>query len=248
MFEKNDDARVKLFADHGVRKDGYKWVPDFVYGGIDGAVTTFAVVAAVEGGGLALPVILIMGLANLLADGFSMAVGKFSSDRVAIQEYGKIKAMEFLHIEEKPEHEREEVQFILEKQYNFKGKDLERAVEVITADKDSWVDLLMRNKFNMTRENVSPLKGALATFISFLLIGSIPLVSYLMNEFVDFGDTNLFFVTCVFTLVALFIVGAIKGRVTDTSKFWGGLEVMAIAGSAAGISYYVGWLLRGLGA
>ncbi len=56
-----------------------KFLPDFVYGSIDGIITTFAVVAGVEGGGLSALVILILGISNLLADGFSMGVSKYLS-------------------------------------------------------------------------------------------------------------------------------------------------------------------------
>ncbi len=63
----------------------YNWLPDFVYGGIDGVVTTFAVVAGVRGADLAITIVLILGFANLFADGFAMAVGKYSSDKATLQ-------------------------------------------------------------------------------------------------------------------------------------------------------------------
>jgi len=64
----------------------YNWLPDFVYGSIDGIVTTFAVVSAVEGGSLPVAIILIMGFANLFADGFSMAASKYLSDKAEIDQ------------------------------------------------------------------------------------------------------------------------------------------------------------------
>ena len=59
---------------------------DFIYGGIDGAVTTFAVVAGVAGVDLAATVVIILGVANLIADGFSMAVGNYVATRAELQE------------------------------------------------------------------------------------------------------------------------------------------------------------------
>ena len=63
------------------------YLRDWVYGGIDGAVTTFAIVAGVVGADLSSRVVLILGAANLLADGFSMAAANFSSTRTEIEEY-----------------------------------------------------------------------------------------------------------------------------------------------------------------
>ncbi len=233
-----------VLKDHGAA-DSYNWVSDFVYGGIDGAVTTFAVVAGVEGASLSIPIILILGFANLFADGFSMAVGKYSSDKAGIEQFNKVKKIEYIHLKEKTEHEREEVREIMAG-YGFKGKDLDRAVEIITSNPDVWVDLMMRNEFNMTLENVNPLKGAIFTFASFLTIGFIPLVAYVFRGVFDFDQQILFALTCGFTLAALFIVGAVKSKFTG--RFWllSGLETAAIGGLAAAISYVIGYFLKGL--
>ena len=239
-MQDNEEA----MKDHGAA-DSYNWVSDFVYGGIDGAVTTFAVVAGVEGASLSIPIILILGFANLFADGFSMAVGKYSSDKAEIEQFNKVREIEYLHLEQKTEHEREEVKEIMAG-YGFKGKDLDRAVEVITSDPDAWVDLMMRNEFNMTLENVRPLKGAVSTFISFLLIGFVPLVAYVFKGFLNFSDNMLFVLTSALTLGALFVVGAVKSKFTVRFWLWSGLETMLVGGVAATIAYFVGYFLRGL--
>lgn len=223
----------------------YSWVPDFVYGGIDGAVTTFAVVAGVQGAELSLPVLLILGFANLFADGFSMSVGKYLSDKSEIEEFEKIRQIEFNHLKTKTEHERQEVRDILKK-YNFKGKDLTRATEIITSDEDAWVDLMMRNEFNMTLENINPLKGALATFMSFVLIGFIPLAAYVFRPLLKLDPDQTFLATCVATLMALFVVGLVKSRVTMRHWLIAGLETAFVGGIAATIAYLVGFFLKGI--
>ena len=232
----------ELLKSH-VGKDKYNWVSDFVYGGIDGAVTTFAVVAGVEGASLSTGIILILGFANLFADGFSMAVGKYSSDKAEIEEFERIKQIEYRHLKEKPEHERDEIREIMEK-YGFKGKDLKRAVEVITSNEDGWVDMMMRHEFNMTLENIRPFYGGLVTFVSFLLIGFIPLMSYVFKDFIGFVD--VFLLTCILTSVALFIVGAVKSRFTVRNWILCGLETALIGGFAAFIAYFIGVMLKGL--
>ncbi|MBI2634905.1 VIT1/CCC1 transporter family protein [Candidatus Peregrinibacteria bacterium] len=233
-----------VLKEHGVIEP-YDWMADFVYGGIDGVVTTFAVVAGVEGASLSLPIILILGFANLFADGFSMAVGKYSSDKAGLEQYERIRQVEFEHLKTKTEHERQEIVEIMGN-YGFKGKDLDRVVEIITSNPDAWVDLMMRNEFNMTRENVSPIKGAIATFISFVLVGFIPLIGYVFKGFLPLSDDGVFLTTIFFTLLALFIVGAVKSRFSVEKWYWSGAGTMFVGGLAAGIAYLVGYLLKGL--
>jgi vacuolar iron transporter family protein len=232
--------------DHGISEHsgGYNWLSDFVYGGIDGSVTTFAVVAGVEGANLSLSVILILGFANLFADGFAMAVGKYSSDKSELEQFNQIKKIEFEHLRTKRDHEIEEVREIMEG-YGFKGKDLDRAVEIIISDEEVWVDLMMRNEFNMTIEGVDPVKGAWWTFISFILIGFIPLLGYTAMALGGFEFLGMFWLTSAFTLFALFLVGAVRSKFSVKNWFRSGLETMFIGGVAAAIAYIIGSLLQG---
>lgn len=222
---------------------GYNWVADFVYGGCDGAVTTFAVVAGVQGASLAVPIILILGFANLFGDGFSMSVGKYLSDKSNLERYEKIRQIEFRHLKEKTDHEIGEVRDIM-KAYGFKGKDLDHVVGVIISDPDVWVDLMMRNEFNMTNENVNPMKGALVTFISFVLVGFIPLLGYTFKAFVNFSDNQMFYITAAMTLSALFLVGTVKSKFSMRNWFVCGIETAFIGGMAATIAYFVGYFIK----
>lgn len=239
----NDD----VFKLHGValRTGSYSWGPDFVYGGIDGAITTFAVVAGVEGASLTVSIILIMGFANLFADGFSMAIGKYLSDRSSQELYEKIRKIEYEHLKTKTEHEKKEVKEIM-RNYGFNGKDLNRVVDVITSNPDVWVDLMMRNEFNLTNENVDPFKGGITTFISFLLIGIIPLLGYLVAPLLQLSQKNTFLLTIFMTLLALFVVGAVKSQFSTKNWLFSGLQTAFVGGLAAGIAYLVGYLLKGL--
>ncbi len=226
-------------------KETYSWIPDFVYGGIDGAVTTFAVVAGVKGADLSISTILILGFANLFADGLSMSIGKYLSDKAEIDEFNRIKKIEYDHLKTKRDHEINEVKEILEN-YNLSGETLENATKQIIKNDDAWVDLMMRNEFNMTLENVNPLKGGLATFVSFIFIGFIPLLGYVLNPFFGFGSNEIFIITCIFTLIALFIVGTIQSRFSTKNWFVAGLQTMSIGAVAAIVAYLVGYFLQGL--
>ncbi|MCX6735413.1 MAG: VIT1/CCC1 transporter family protein [Candidatus Peregrinibacteria bacterium] len=241
-MSKHDDS---LDTEEHSTSNDYNWIADFVYGGIDGAVTTFAVVAGVEGASLAVPIILILGFANLFGDGFSMSIGKYLSDKANLEQYEKIRQIEFRHLTEKTDHEIGEVRDIM-KTYGFKGKDLERAVEVITSNPEGWVDLMMRNEFNMTNENVNPMRGALITFFSFITVGFIPLIGYTFKAFVSFSDKEMFYITAVTTLLGLFFVGTIKSKFSMRNWFVCGIETALIGGMAATIAYLVGYFIKNL--
>ena len=111
----------------------HSYLKDFIYGAIDGAVTTFAVVSGVAGAGLSIKIVIILGLANLFGDGFSMAVGNFLGTRAEEQLREQARKEEEFHIQEIPQGEREEIRQIFAAK-GFAGRELEKVVEVITAD------------------------------------------------------------------------------------------------------------------
>lgn len=218
------------------------YLGEFVYGGIDGSVTTFAVVAGSVGAGLDSSVILILGFANLLADGFSMSVGAYLSAKSEGHNYDKHKKSEYAEIEQKPEEERAEVREIYRKK-GFEGPLLEQVVDILTADKDRWADVMMKEELFMMEQSRSPLKIGAVTYIAFLLVGFIPLALYLYDYAFSFSG-NLFWATCALTGMGFGIVGWLKSYVTDTSIWKGILETVALGALAAGVAYWVGDVLE----
>jgi len=91
-----------------------KYLAEFVYGGIDGSVTTFAVVAGAAGAELSTNIVLILGFANLIADGFSMSVGNYLSAKSEIDNYRKHKKIEYWEVDNLPDQEKEEIREIYE--------------------------------------------------------------------------------------------------------------------------------------
>ena len=159
-----------------------EYLKEFVYGGIDGAVTTFAVVAGGYGANLDTGILLILGFANLLADGFSMSVGAYLAAKSERDNYDKHEKIEYWEIENLPEIERAEIEEIYANK-GFKGELLQQVVDHICADQKLWVDEMMKDELGMMRDTKSPFKIGLATFASFILIGLIPLTVYLWNFF-----------------------------------------------------------------
>ena len=170
-----------------------RYLPEFVYGGIDGSVTTFAVVAGAIGASLSPIVVIILGFANLFADGFSMAVSNYLSIKSRLE--------------------------------------LERAHPKARS---------------MFSEGKHPIKAGLATFFSFLIIGFIPLLSFVLAIFIP-SLTKIQFPLSIFsTAIAFLLVGAIKGEVVKKHPFRSAIETLFVGGIAALIAFAVGYFLRGL--
>lgn len=221
------------------RFEGY--LGEFVYGGIDGCVTTFAVVAGSVGAGLSSTVIIILGFANLLADGFAMSVGAYLSSKSERDNYQKHKQIEYWEVDNLPEKEREEVREIYEAK-GFKGEMLEKVVDVITADRDRWVDVMMKEELEMAEESRSPIIIGTVTYISFILVGLIPLLIYVW-DYVGSVSGDLFVWSSVLTGIGFMIIGILKTSVTQTKVWRGVLETLVLGAIAALVSYFVGDLL-----
>ncbi len=220
----------------------HSYLGDFVLGAVDGTVTTFAVVAGVAGAGMTGGVALVLGIANLLADGFSMAVGNYLSTKSDRQVLEKVRLNEERHIDEVPEGEREEVRQIFASK-GFQGELLEQIVDVITEDRRRWVDTMVTEEFGLALETPSPVRAALATFVAFVVAGSVPLCPIL---FTPLAEPVSFSTSSFYTGLTFALIGLVKGQIIGRSKVVSMLETLAIGGAAAVVAYGVGVLLRGL--
>lgn len=220
------------------------YLGELVYGGIDGCVTTFAVVAGAVGAGLDSSIIIILGFANLLADGFAMSIGAYLSSKSEKDNYEKHKQIEYWEVENLPEKEREEIREIYAAK-GFSGDLLEQIVDGITADKDRWVDVMMKEELEMAKDSRSPILIGGFTYASFLVVGLIPLLAYVW-DFVDTIPGDVFIWSCVLTGIGFLIIGVLKSKVTQTGLLRGVAETLALGAMAALVSYFVGDLLEKL--
>ncbi len=213
------------------------YLSDWVYGGIDGAITTFAIVAGVVGAELSTRVILILGAANIIADGFSMAASNYSGTKAELDDYRRHRDYEERQVERIPESERLEIREIYRAK-GFEGEDLERVVEVITSDKDRWVDTMMVEEYGMPTTYRNPLKAGLCTFAAFLLCGLAPLLPFL------FPYPHAFETAIVLTAAVFFGIGSAKSQWSTQAWWRSGLETLAIGLAAAAIAWGIGHLLK----
>jgi len=235
-FENNAHNRHRLFNKFQA------YLGEFVYGGIDGSVTTFAVVAGAFGAGLDSAIVLILGFANLIADGFSMSVGAYLSSKTERDNYNKHQRIEFWEVENVPELERDEVREIY-REKGFEGELLEQVVEVITSDKERWVNTMMKDELGMIKQDKSAFTIGAVTFISFIFIGLIPLIIYVI-DYVWEVEGSLFLYACILTSIAFLVVGLLKSYVNQTSKVRGMSETLLLGALAASLAYLVGDVLE----
>jgi vacuolar iron transporter family protein len=216
------------------------YLSDGVLGGIDGCVTTFAVVAGAVGGALSAKIIVMLGLANLLADGFSMAASNYLSVKSEREHVERIRREEEEHIVHVPEGEREEIRQIFSTK-GFRGDLLERIVEVICQNRRLWIDTMLVEEHGLPLAGRHPLRAGLTTFIAFVLVGLMPLLPF-FTATMNVGSG--FRVSTLTTAVAFFAVGSVKGWVLRRSMLASGLETLLIGSVAAALAYAVGYLIR----
>lgn len=160
-----------------------KYLPDGVYGAIDGTVTTFAIIGGVYGAGLSPLIVLILGISNVLADGFSMAASNF---------------------------------------------------------------LARKSEQDESRYHTA-IYSAFTTFFAFVIIGTIPLLPFMLAMFTPIDASKQFLYSIIGTFLAFLFTGYARGRITNKSIFIACLETVFIGGVAATIAYGVGALLKGFG-
>lgn len=247
------DDRERLFHDHtegaiASRLAGattHSYLRDFVLGAVDGTVTTFAVVAGVAGAELPRSVAVILGLANLLADGFSMAVGNYLSTRAEHEVVVAARRKEEQHIEQIPDGEREEVRQIFAAK-GFEPPLLDHVVEIITQDRQRWVDTMLTEELGLRLDSPVPWRAALACFSAFVIVGMVPLLPFVLP--LSMSPGQVFATSATGTILAFFAVGAAKGKVLGQNWWWSALGTVWLGGTAATLAYGVGVALKNLGA
>lgn len=218
------------------------YLGDAVLGAMDGTVTTFAVVAAVTGAGLGPGASAAFGLASLLADGFSMAVGNYFRAKADQEVIDQVRRMEEDHVDKIPEGEREEVREIF-RQKGFEGEILDRIVETITKDRKRWIDTMVTEEWGLKLETQDPFIAGASTYAAFVLAGSVPLIP-LFFLFETSAETS-FLISGAATGATFFGIGYWKGIVLASARLRSGLETLCLGTGAAAIAYAIGHLTSG---
>lgn len=224
-----------------------QFIGNMVYGGLDGIISVFAVVSGVAGASLSSGVLLILGTANLLGDGFSMGVGAYLSMKSEMEYYNQERKRESWEVEHFPEGEKKELEVIYRKQ-GYPAEDAKKLIEIKSKNKTRWVDAMMIEELGMVRDERKPLSAAWVTFGSFVAFGLLPLLIYVIDLIFKTGLSlpTLFLVSIALSGVALFCLGAAKYFITRRSPLRSGLEMLIVGGLAAAVAYFIGVLLKPL--
>lgn len=242
----HDPKRIAQAAKEHHGGASSQYLGDMVYGGLDGIITTFAVVSGVAGAELGANIIMILGLANLFADGFSMATGAFLSEKSDQEYYERERQREEWEVDHFPDGEKAELYELYVSQ-GYSKDDARQMVDIKSKDKTLWVNAMMVEELGMLKDEKKPLLSALATLVSFVVAGAVPLLIYLIDLFVPIAPEISFPIALALSGIALFALGAAKVLVTGLSPIRSGLEMLIVGGLAAGVAYAVGALLKGIG-
>ena len=211
----------------------HNYLRDWIYGGIDGSVTTLAVVSGVAGAQLSKWIILALGFANLFADGFSMAASNYLGTKSEHDDWRRLEEIEHRHIDLDPDGEREEVRQIFERK-GFADYELQRIVELVTANRERWVQTMLADEYGLPHSVRSPWIAAFSTFAAFILCGLAPLLPYL------FETPHSFSISITLTAIVFIAIGSIKSRWSTSSWWHSGLTTLLIGAIAAALAYLVG--------
>ncbi len=217
---------------------------DFIYGAVDGVVTTFAVVAGASGASLSPAIILILGFANLFADGFAMAVGNYLVSKAHKEFIQKERKREEWKIDNLAEQEKQEIRDIYAKK-GFKDEILDEIVSVITSRRKVWIDTMMKEDLGLIEGKGRPLDSAVSTFVGFNSIGLIPLIPFILLFVSGFTLSiyDAFLYSVIATGGSFFLIGSMKGRIVKKSLLRSGTYTLLIGGIAASAAYIIGYLL-----
>ncbi len=240
------DIKKHRRAEHGIGgfQENFRQI---VYGGNDGIVTTFAVVAGFAGARaegtveIGLIAVIIFGFANLIADATSMGLGEFLSSRSEQDVYHSTRLKERHLLETAPEAEFEEVVALLKLRGLSENDALSLAKE-LKKHPELTLDFMMTYEFGLPDPtDVNPAVKALYTFVSFLIFGFIPLAPYTIGMALE----DAFTMSIVATGLALIMLGLFRWFVTKENLLRCVIETLAVGGTCALVAYGVGWIIGG---
>jgi VIT1/CCC1 family predicted Fe2+/Mn2+ transporter len=239
---------------HGAEqhRKGGDYVKSIIYGGLDGIITTFAVVAAVAGSGMEVSVVIVMGFANLFADGLSMGFGDFLSSQAEDAFARNEMKREAWEVKNHLEGEKKEMIELYESK-GLSKEDSTAIVDIISKDPKIFVDIMMVEELGIMPpddDTSGAWKNGAVTFCSFCIFGCVPLLAYVIvaaaigKEESGKNKDALFGASIGLTVVALAGLGAVKGGLTGEPKWKAALLTMVNGSAAAAVSYIVGFALE----
>mmetsp|Transcript_11651 Transcript_11651/g.24563 ORF Transcript_11651/g.24563 Transcript_11651/m.24563 type:complete len:279 (-) Transcript_11651:2657-3493(-) len=216
-----------------------------IFGGLDGILTSFAIVAGAAGGSMPVPVVLVLGFSNIFADALAMGVGEFLSSKAENEWILSERRRENWEMENYPEGEiKEMIDIYVDR--GMKHEDAKLVIETMAKYKDFFVDIMMTEELNLQvpeeDHKTESMKEGVVMFCSFASFGSLPLLGYVLIPlaFPNLGEEILFTTACVVTGMVLFLMGCVKSNFSASHWFTCGLETLLLGGACATAAYTIG--------
>jgi VIT1/CCC1 family predicted Fe2+/Mn2+ transporter len=209
-------------------------VRDIVIGMSDGLTVPFALAAGLTGTVAATSkLVVIAGLAEIAAGSIAMGLGGYLAARTDREHYESERQREIRETVELPDKEREEVADVF-RGYGMTEEAIAPVVNAIAADQKRWVDFMMRFELGFEEPDPKRARNSAATIAgSYIVGGLVPLSSYML-----IGDLSMALrASVIVTLIALFLFGYFKGRLTGISPLQGGIRTVIIGGLASAAAF-----------
>jgi VIT1/CCC1 family predicted Fe2+/Mn2+ transporter len=208
-------------------------VRDVVIGMSDGLTVPFALAAGLSGAVANTKLVIIAGLAEIAAGSIAMGLGGYLAARTDSEHYHAEEEREYREIVELPDVEEREVAEVIEG-YGLTPEQAAPVVAAIRSEPKRWVEFMMRYELGLERPDPGrAVRSATTIAGSYVVGGMIPLSPYFVSNTVIQG----LWVSLVVTLIALFVFGYVKGRLTGIHPLRGGIRTVIIGGLAAGAAF-----------
>jgi len=223
-----------------------------IFGGLDGILTSFAIVAGSAGGNLSPNVVLVLGFSNIFADALSMGVGEFLSSKANNEWILSERERENWEMENFPEGEIAEMIDIYKERGGMTHEDAELCIKTMAKYKDFFVDMMMTQELELQVPEANHVQESfregVVMFLSFATFGALPLLGYVIIPILypNLGESELFASACIVTGIVLFFMGVIKSKFCAKDWIMCGVETLLLGGACATVAYTLGQLIDSL--
>lgn len=245
------DKRTDLHTNEEQHQTEGGLLKPIIFGGLDGILTAFAIVAGAAGGALSPNVVLILGFSNIFADALSMGVGEFLSSKAENEWILSERTREEWEMNNYPEGEIKEMIDIYESR-GMTHEDAKFVIERMAKYKDFFIDVMMKEELQLQVPEddhvMESFQEGIVMFCSFAVFGSFPLLGYVIipTMFPNLGSDILFTAACVVTGIVLFAMGCVKSIFSSSKWYFSGLETLLLGGACATLAYTIGQAMDNL--
>ena len=235
---------LHLEEDHASSKA--KYIKNIIYGGLDGIITTFAIIAAAVGASLDPKYIIAMGFANLFADGVSMGMGDYISSVFENKYILSEKKKEEIEFEINNEYETNEMLELYENE-GLNAEDSKKIVDILKSKpeyKPLFIKYMLKMELglDLPDKDDNPKKKGLITAVSFLSFGFIPVLFYLIFYLASYDNyTGIFIINSIITTLSLFGLGFFQAKIGKQNGIKGGVILVFNGVCAASIAFLLGF-------